>query len=144
MQLICVSFTLGIESTVLDDYLAEPEAVFKWNEVPELSFQTLSGNTAHILNVTSLEYLDTSKVYSPKGSVWDHEVIILVPKEIQHKNISTVYLSGQCKNIDQSWKSKVDEDLIVADQIAKSTSAVTVVIKQLPNCDLIFTSDPTQ
>ena len=38
MQLLCVSFTLGIESTVLDDYLAEPEAVFKWNEVPELSF----------------------------------------------------------------------------------------------------------
>jgi len=32
----------------------------------------------------------------------------------------------------------------VADQIAKSTSAVTVVIKQLPNCDLIFASDPAQ
>ena len=94
VHIICVTCTLGIESTVMDDYLAEPEAVFSWQEVPELSFQTLAGNTAHILNVTSLEYLDTSKVYSPKGSVWDHEVMILVPPEIQHKNISTVYLSG--------------------------------------------------
>ena len=113
--ILCFTCTLGIESTVLDDYLAKPEEVFNWHEVPKLSFETLSGNTAHILNVTSLEYLDISKVYSPKGSVWNHEVMILVPKEIQHKNISTVYLSGQCKNIDQSWKSRVDEDLIVAD-----------------------------
>ena len=115
VQILCFTCALGIKSNVLDDYLSKPEAVFKWHEVPELSFQTLSGNTAHILNVTSLEYLDISKVFSPKGSVWDHEVMILVPKEIQHKNISTVYLSGQCNNIDQTWKSKVDEDLIVAD-----------------------------
>jgi hypothetical protein len=64
----------------MDDYLAEPEAVYKWHELPKLTFQTLSGSTGHILNVTSLEYLDSSKVYSPKGSVWNHEVIVLVPK----------------------------------------------------------------
>ena len=125
----CISYVFCVESTVLDDYLALPEEVFKWQHLPKLTFNTLSGNTAHILKVTSLEYLNTSLVYSPKGSVWDHEVIIVVPKNLLHKNISTVYLSGSCSSIDETWKSRVDEDLILADEIAKNTLAVTVIVK---------------
>ena len=127
--LFCISCVFCVESTVLDDYLALPEEVFKWQHLPKLTFNTLSGNTAHILKVTSLEYLNTSLVYSPKGSVWDHEVIVVVPKNLLHKNISTVYLSGSCSSIDETWKSRVDEDLILADEIAKNTLAVTVIVK---------------
>ena len=96
------------------------------------------------MNVTSLEYLDPSKVSGPKGSVWDHEVIVVVPKNIVYTNISTVYLSGSCKSNNGHWIPRVDEDLIMIDEIAKISQAVTVVVKQLPNCDLVFANDPDQ
>jgi hypothetical protein len=79
---LCLYEVASIKSSVLDDYLAKPEPVFNWEHIPELAFKTLNGNQAHVLNVTSLEYLDDSKVYGPKGSKWDHEVIIIVPKHI--------------------------------------------------------------
>jgi hypothetical protein len=88
---------------VIDDYLAKPEAVFKWRHLSNLKFKTEKGNTAYVLNVTSLEYLDTSKVYGPKGSIWDHEVIIIVPWNILQTNISNVYLSLSCDSNNGLW-----------------------------------------
>ena len=111
----CLSQVACIKSSALDDYLSKPEPVFEWEHIPELSFKTLNGNQAHVLNVTSLEYLDQSKVYGPKGSKWDHEVIIIVPKHVHYKNVSTVYLSGACESYKDNWVPRIDEDLMMID-----------------------------
>ena len=132
---LLITLAVAQDSLIMDEYLAKPEPVFKWRHIAHMDFKTAHGNQAYILNVTSLEYLDTSKVSGPKGSVWDHEVIVVVPKDIVYKNVSTVYLSGSCKSNNGQWIPRVDEDLIVTDEIAKSSQAVTIVIKQLPNCD---------
>ena len=78
--ILIISVALAEVSTIMDEYLAKEESVFKWRHLSHLDFKTMHGNQAFVLNVTSLEYLDTSKVSSPKGSVWDHEVIVVVPK----------------------------------------------------------------
>ena len=123
-QALCTQFS------VLDDYLSKPEPIFNWRHIPELSFKTLNGNQAYVLNVTSLEYLDTSKVYGPKGSKWDHEVIIIVPKHMtKPTTLSSVYLATGCASYQDNWVPRIDEDLLIVDQTAKNTGAVSVAIK---------------
>ena len=48
------------EARWLDEYVDEPEEVFDWYEVPDQSFLTLMGGRAHVLNVSSLTYMNRS------------------------------------------------------------------------------------
>ena len=80
--------------------------------------------------MTSLEYLDASKVYGPKGSKWDHEVIIIVPKQMTNPTtLSSVYLATGCASYQDNWVPRIDEDLLIVDQTAKNTGAVSAAIK---------------
>lgn len=53
LTIITLSYA-GAISTALDDYLATPDLVFKWRYIPNLDFNTLAGNKAYVLKVTSL------------------------------------------------------------------------------------------
>ena len=117
-------------STALDDYMAKPEAVFNWSDTGA-RITTLTGGTGHVLNVTSLTWLDVTRAYSdlPSGrtSVWTHQVIVVVPKKLTYRNISLAYLTGSC-NENPKVPSNKDEDLIVADTVAKMTEAIAIVV----------------
>jgi PhoPQ-activated pathogenicity-related protein len=129
-------------TTALDDYMAKPEAVFNWSDTGA-RITTLTGGTGHVLNVTSLTWLDVTRAYTdlPSGptSVWTHQVIVVVPKKLTYRNISLAYLTGGC-NENPRVPSNKDEDLIVADTVAKMTEAVAIVVYQIPNCKVVFPS----
>ena len=92
------------------------------------------------MNVTSLTWLDVSRAYTENGAVWSHQVFVVVPKKLTIKNASTVILNGGC--IGDSYPGPKDEYLEIADRVASQTESISVVVNQIPNCKVIFPSDP--
>jgi len=84
--------------------------------------------------------MDVSRAYTENGNVWSHQVIVVVPKTLSIKNVSTVVLNGGC--IGDSYPDKKDEYTELADRIASQTESIAVVVNQIPNCKVIFPSDP--
>ena len=78
------------------EYLAAPEPFYGWEE--KMKFTTLLGGTAHKLNVTSLQWLDESiyKVKDSPGdsSVWKHEVFVIEPATVKHRNATIFYIAS--------------------------------------------------
>ena len=125
-----VSLYSLVNANVLDDYVAKEESVYNWYKEANGTFTTLWGNTAHILNVTSQTWLDESKARGPRGAVWDHRIAVIVPKKLEVTNISSVWLTGNCNDGNQSHSlSKKDGDLMMMDELAHNTKSVTVVVK---------------
>jgi hypothetical protein len=53
------------------------------------------------------------------------------------------YLTGGC-NADGDGKlpSTTDEDILVADEFARLANMVVITVFQIPNCHIIYPSDP--
>ena len=88
--------------------------------------------------------MDESRAYGPRGAVWDHTVIVVVPKKLEHTNISTVWLTWDCNEKAQDPIKQSDLDVIVTDEWASQTHSITVAVKNLPNCHYVFPNDPTK
>lgn len=56
--------------SILDEYISRDDGHFKWHVESEMSFKTLTGNQAHVLNVTSQKWLDESKWKGQNGALW--------------------------------------------------------------------------
>ena len=127
----------------MDDYVSREEPDYKWRAVQDLKFETLFGGTGYVLNVTSQQWEDKTKVSGPNGAIWTHQVIVIVPKTLKFRNISMAYLTGDCNSHpDAPIKPHTDEDIITVDEIAHNSYAVAIAVKQIPTCPLIFKSDP--
>ena len=135
--------------TPLDDYVRKPESVYAWHDTGFVYQKLPFKSTAHMLNVSSLEWLDTSKAVGPNGALWTHQVLVVVPEKVTIFNMSTVVLTGSC-NADRGNGTGPhpppadDEYLVVADNIAAQTGGTVVVVYQIPNCKYVFPSDPSQ
>lgn len=125
--------------TPLDTYIRKVEPKFAWRDTGVVYDKLIFGSTAHMLNVTSLEWLDTTKAVGPNGALWTHQVLVVIPKKVTITNMSTVVMTGSC-NADRgngtgpSPPDSKDEYLVVADAIASNTGGVVVVVYQIPNC----------
>lgn len=145
MLRILALFATVARADILSDYIAAPDENYGWFEHKNLTFKTLWGNTAHVLNVTSQKWMDESRASAPGGAIWSHEVVVIIPKNLLHKEIATVYLTGDCNDKPEGTPiSKKDLDVIVVDEMAKNSQAITVAVKQVPNCPIVYPSDPEQ
>jgi PhoPQ-activated pathogenicity-related protein len=97
-----------------------------------------------VLNVTSQKWLDTSKAIGPNGALWTHQVIVVVPSKVQHKNMSVAYLTGNCNEAPVGIPGKTDEELLLIDTISHDTGVVGIIVYQLPNCHIVYPSDPSK
>ena len=73
---LCVSHTAA---GPLDDYVSAPEPSYGWHDTGarvKLPF----GGVAHILNVTSQQWLTVEQAVGPNGAQWTHQVAVIVPK----------------------------------------------------------------
>jgi PhoPQ-activated pathogenicity-related protein len=115
---------------ILNDYISAPDDHYQWYEKKELAFNTLWGNRARVLNLTSQKWMDESRAAAPGGSIWTHEVIVIIPKTLKHKNIGTVYLTGDCNDKPEGTPiSKNDMDVMVVDEMARNSQSITVAVK---------------
>ena len=114
---------------IFDSYINRDEPDFKWHYTGR-SFSTLMGGRAYVLNVTSLKWL-TDDDYDVIGgnSVWTHEVVVIVPRELEFKNVATLYMAsahGGCNN-EQPIENTFNFDLEMGDIFAADSRAIGVV-----------------
>jgi len=154
MERLLICFLLGASASsalVLDEYVSKAEPNYAWFDTGARVTGMPGGATAHILNVTSLQWLSTDLAYGPTGNIWTHQVAVVVPKNIAPgRSTAMAVLTGGC-NEGHSGNgtdpgpdppSKTEEYLEVASIMASSTQSIAIVVYQLPNCPIIYPSDP--
>lgn len=131
--------------------LTEPFLTYMDQDEPEYSwyytgrnFTTLSGSHAYVLNVTSLRWLNES-VYTVVGGspLWTHEVVVVVPKKLVYRNVSTLYMASLAAGCNSDKPiTGINFDLEMADLFAFESKSIGVASFQTPNCPMIFEDDP--
>ena len=86
--------------------------------------------------------MDESRAYGPRGAIWDHEVIVVVPRILKHKNISTALLLGGCNTPSAKDLDIKNSDVMEVDEIAHMTQSIAIGVRQFPNCPYVFPGDP--
>ena len=124
--------------------MEKEEDVYNWYEIKNSTMRSLNGGTIHFLNVTSQRWLDKTKAYGPSGdNIWSHHVAINIPKNLTFTHHAASYLTGGCNaKGDGSLPSNTDEDILVADEFARLANMVVITVFQIPNCKIIYPSDP--
>jgi len=128
-------------SVPLDDYVSKPDPNYKWSDTGEV-VKMLSG-TGYLLNVTSQQWLNESLAQGPNGALWTHQVLVVVPKELKVRDRAMIYITGGC-NENPSVPKATDEEPLIVDLITKTTGSIGVVLYQIPNCHMVYPSDPSQ
>jgi PhoPQ-activated pathogenicity-related protein len=87
--------------------------------------------------------MDESRATGPTGAIWTHEVVVIIPKILRYKTIATAYLTGDCNDKHEGATIvRTETDIIVVDEMAKDSQSITVAVKQIPNCPIVFPGDP--
>ncbi len=127
---VCNAATLalaaGEEQTPLDDYIAKPDANYKYELV-----STIEGNgvTTYVLDMTSQQWLTTAEVKDP---IWRHWVIVCVPEGVKHST-GLLYISGGSNGGEPP--KKADTMML---EIAKRSKGVVTELKMVPNQPVVF------
>jgi len=87
--------------------------------------------------------LDESRAYGPDGALWTHQVAVIVPKNLRLKNVSFIYVTGGCNENPKPPKI-IDGEFMLMDEIAWNVGQITVYVNQIPNCHIIYPSDPSK
>jgi len=124
----------------LDAYLNKVDPNYKWSDTKH-TVRMLSGATGYLLNVTSQQWLDTSRAIGPNGDLWTHQVLVIVPRKVQIADSALIYITGGC-NENPGMPKATDEEPLIMDRISSETGAIGVVLNQIPNCHMVYPSDP--
>ena len=133
-----------LDHSIIDEFMEREEPDYGWFEIPNSARKSLHGNQIHFLNVTSQRWLNDSMVQGPGGdSVWTHHVAIVVPKSLKYTNVSSAWVTGGCNEDPEDIESNTNLDIIMADELAHTAEMISIVVFQVPNCHLVFPSDPS-
>jgi len=133
----------------MDDYVWRDDGHYSWVDMgPEwiLHGRALNNQTwtSYTLNLTSQKWLEDDD-YSPNSeakSIWWHMLVVIVPDNIQWHNNATMWITGH--GMGYRPTDPKDEDIALAASLAMGTGTVTGVLFQIPNEDIVFTTDPIQ
>lgn len=117
--------------TPLDEYVYTPDPAFKYEK---LDTKEDAAFTTTVYHLTSQTWLDETKVDRP---LWEHALLVTVPKEIQYKQ-AMMFIGGGGYEAD---KSKIEADNGPLEQIALMTKSIVCQIKQIPNQPLHMKGD---
>ena len=75
--------------------------------------------------------MDESRGYGPRGAIWDHYVVVIVPNNLKYTNFSTVWLNGDSNThpAAEDGIKRTNYDILVGDELAHNTRAIAVVVK---------------
>ena len=130
-----VLFTAGPASgAILDDYVARPDACYGYDEPIVQYTGTVDGlpgtYTAYIFNMTSQEWLDSSRVQPVE---WRHWLHVVVPSTVTTDK-ALLFISG--RDNDDPAPTEVDPLLPF---FSLFTNSVTTYLATVPNQPLLFT-----
>ncbi|TVR61613.1 MAG: hypothetical protein EA420_11385 [Candidatus Competibacteraceae bacterium] len=123
------------EETALDRYVARPDPNYAYTLYHT---QREIGYTAYFLNMTSQKWRSIQEVDRP---IWEHEVIILIPRFALDSTRTAVLLIDGGSNRAEPSITSVPPVLGAA---SMATGAVIAAVRQVPNQPLFFPDDPGQ
>merc|ERR1719387_3401366 len=91
-----------------------------------------------------------ARAIGPNGALWTHQVAVVVPKKLTTLNVSMSVLNGGCNEdhfhngTGPAPPDAKDEYLALADALSHNTGAISIVVYQLPNCKIVYPSDPNK
>jgi PhoPQ-activated pathogenicity-related protein len=129
------------EMNALDTYVSKADENYKWRDTGA-RVKMLSGGVGHVLNVTSQQWLDKTRAAVEGSDIWTHQVTVIVPKNHNIRNKAIIYITGGC-NDNPSVPKATDEEPLAMDVIGSETGAIGVVLNQIPNCPMVYPSDPS-
>ena len=103
----------------IDEYVEMPEPAFKWFDTGA-RVKTLGG-TAHILNVTSLQWMTTAEAIGPTGALWTHQVAVVVPNGPVRQTLALSVMTGGCNEGPPKPPAPNDEYLALAAALGNRT-----------------------
>jgi PhoPQ-activated pathogenicity-related protein len=115
--------------TALDDYVAKPDASYKWKVVNAVRGE---GITAYVVDMTSQTWRTKKEVSQP---VWKHWLIIFKPDQVQ-SDTGFLFISGG-----SNGGNPPDPSKSMIAQVALATQSVTAELKMVPNQPLVFLND---
>ncbi|CAF1026861.1 unnamed protein product [Adineta ricciae] len=118
------------KATPLDDYVNTPDSAFGWKRI---STYPQSLYTTYVLNMTSQQWFDSSFSTRP---IWWHYVIIVVPKTFRRPKTAFLLIDGGSNSDSPPTSSGIAS-------MASSSGSVIATIRQIPNQNIRFLSDPT-
>ena len=139
----------NVSLTPLDAYVSTIDPLYKWHDTGVTVKFPLLKSTAHILNVTSQSWLTTKEAIGPNGNIWTHQVAVVIPQKLTSRGTATAVLTGGC-NEDRTHGGGPkppphdEEYMELAATIADKTGVIVIVVYQIPNCHILYPSDPTQ
>ena len=133
MGLLALPLLACVASSPLDDYVNQPEPAFGWFDTG-VRVKLPFGATAHILNVTSQQWLTEKEAIGPNGALWTHQVAVVVPKNVT-STAAVSLLTGGCNEGPPKPPAATDEFMLTGDVVAARTGSVAIVVYQLPNCE---------
>lgn len=76
-----------------------------------------------------------------QGDVWTHAVAVNIPKNLKNKNMSVALVANECND---NWKipNAHHPSILYADELAHMSEMISITIYQVPNCHMIYPSDP--
>ena len=115
--------------TALDTYVYTPDENYAWEKVGERESKE---NTAHILRLTSQQWLTEKEVDQP---IWKHNLAVVIPHKVT-SDTALLFISGG-SNADEPPNGVP----AMFTKIAENNGAVVVVLTQIPNQKLTFTDE---
>jgi hypothetical protein len=95
--------------------------------------------SGYVLNMTSQQWFDSTVSDRP---IWTHQLVVIVPDNVRYTTSAGLYVTGNC-NDNPGVPSELDEDILVAAVLATTNGVITATLFQIPNCPIVFTSDPS-
>jgi PhoPQ-activated pathogenicity-related protein len=118
------------QRTPLDDYIAKPDATYKW----ELVNKTISSAvTTYVLELTSQTWRAVPEVDRP---IWKHYLTIVKPVKVEYDTAFIMIGGGANGGKPPSGASRADLNIM-----AVQTNSVVMELGQIPNQPLIFDKD---
>lgn len=118
-----VSQNTSTAATALQDYLKKPDNAYKW-EIKD-SFPAADG-MAYSLLLTSQQW---------KQYTWNHQLTIIVPKELRYDG-ALLFINGGSNNKTTqlpNWGKKEDALIQQLGMVAEKNKAIIANLKQVPN-----------
>jgi PhoPQ-activated pathogenicity-related protein len=72
--------------------------------------------------------MNESRVSGPRGDLWDHQMIVIVPKKFNGESKATMWMNNGCNN-DIQPPTKSNADMVLVDEVAHNTNAIAVIVR---------------
>jgi len=124
----------------LKEYVDKEDPAFQWTDLGQ-RLEDGGGWKGYVVNMTSQQWLTPELV---SRSVWWHQLVIIVPDEIQETETAGLWIAGGTNRDDDDEINVNSFYVQFLSQIATTNKMVTAILYQVPNQPVVYSEDILQ